>query len=209
MPADAVKRNSRRGHKSSISRAINYAKKCMALKRKDEVEESLSTLEDRFTSFEKAHLDFHNDLEDEAEIIESEEFFENVENDFVEALLAIRTWLDQQAKVLEKKPLEKVDSSSDDLSRTELLNLMHLPKLELSTFDGNPLKYHSFMARFDEHVEKVAKDPQIKLTRLLQCCIGPAGEAIEATALIGGEKGYIEARETLRKRFGNNHLIAS
>ena len=37
-------------------------------------------------------------------------------------------------------------------TREDLLNLMHLPKVELDKFGGNPLEYLTFIAVFDEVV---------------------------------------------------------
>ena len=73
---------------------------------------------------------------------------------------------------------------------------------------NNPLKYHIFLATFDEHVDRVSKDPGVKRTRLLQCTSGRARDSIRYCVLVGGEKGYLEAREILRRRFGSAHIIS-
>ena len=77
---------------------------------------------------------------------------------------------------------------------------MHVPKVELDQFDGNPLEYLTFITVFDEVVEGKVMDGQVKLTRLLQCTSGSAKTAIRNCALIGDEAGYGQARDILRNR---------
>ena len=99
-------------------------------------------------------------------------------------------------------------SKQDDLSREELMAIMNLPRVELDVYDGDPLKYHIFMAAFDQNVDQIVQDGNIKLTRLLQYTTADAKAAIRSCALIGGQKGYDQARSILSKRFGNCHLVA-
>ena len=51
-------------------------------------------------------------------------------------------------------------------------------------------------------------DGQVKLTRLLQYTTGPAKMAIKTCALIGGDAGYTQARDILKNRYGNSHLVS-
>ena len=44
------------------------------------------------------------------------------------------------------------------------MNLMNLPKVQIKAFDGDPIKYHSFMALFDKSVDKVTSVDLMKLT---------------------------------------------
>ena len=41
-----------------------------------------------------------------------------------------------------------------------------LPRVEIDSFDGNPSNFQTFFAVFDELVDKVTDDGQMKLTRL-------------------------------------------
>ena len=84
---------------------------------------------------------------------------------------------------------------------------MNLPKVELQTFDGNPVRYHSFIKSLDANVDRVYQDPDSKLTKLLQYVTGTALEAIRSCTLIGGLKGYDRARGILKSRFGSSHLV--
>ena len=78
-------------------------------------------------------------------------------------------------------------SKQDDLSREELMAIMNLPKVELDVYDGDPLKYHIFMAAINQNVDQVVQDGNIKLTRLLQYATADAKAAIHSCALIGGQ----------------------
>ena len=83
-----------------------------------------------------------------------------------------------------------------------------MPEVELQIFSGDPLHYHEFIQTFDHNVDKVCSDGDLKLTRLMQYSAGPAKEAIRGCQLIGGEKGYDQAKKVLEERFGNAHLVA-
>ena len=85
---------------------------------------------------------------------------------------------------------------------------MHLPKVELDKFDGNPLEYLTFIAVFDEVVDNTVMDGQVKLTRLLHYTCGSAKAAIRNCALVGGESGYDQARAILQNIYGNSHLVS-
>lgn len=111
---------------------------------------------------------------------------------------------DTDRPALESKPLV----AAGDVSRSELLTALNLPKLELETFDGDPMTYHSFTAIFNEHVVNCELNPSIKLTRLLQYTSGKAKEAIRSCSIVGGEKGYDQACSILARGFGNDDLVS-
>ena len=94
------------------------------------------------------------------------------------------------------------------MSNVDVINVLSIPKVELEVYSGNPSHYSSFMAVFDESVASKVTDDQQRLTRLLQYTSGPAKAAIRNCALIGGSKGYDQAHEILKERFGSDHLIA-
>ncbi len=87
-----------------------------------------------------------------------------------------------------------------------MLSMFNLPKVELVTFSGDPLKYHEFIKSFDLNVDAVCEGPDRKLSRLMQYTSGSAKEAIRSCQLAGGSQGYSKARELLQTRFGNPHL---
>ena len=112
---------------------------------------------------------------------------------FVKSLGSARTCLDAASI-----------STSDAISQ-----LLNVPKVEIRSFDGTPASYLMFTAVFDEVVGNVNISCQAKLTRLLQYTTGAARDAIDCCSLIGGSKGYDEARRILRERFGNPYVITA
>ena len=92
------------------------------------------------------------------------------------------------------------------IAQSDLNNSLNVPKVEIVKFEGNPVDYLTFMAIFDEVVH--TKDRQVKLIRLLQYTTGPAKMAIMNCALKGGDTGYTQARDILKNRYGNSHLMS-
>ena len=123
---------------------------------------------------------------------------------YVASVVAAKTWLRTRAARVDLPDI----ANHPAVTREDLLNLMHLPKVELDKFDGNPLEYLTFIAVFDEVVDNTVMDGQIMLTRLLQYTCGSAKAAIRNCALIGGESGYNQARAILHNRYGNSHLVS-
>lgn len=59
----------------------------------------------------------------------------------------------------------QTQSVADMLS--EMMKQQFALEIDLNDFDGNPLKFHYFMAVFREAVKKKAEDPCGRLTRLI------------------------------------------
>ena len=51
---------------------------------------------------------------------------------------------------------------------------LHMPGVEMMTFDGDPLKYWTFLKAFDNSISEYNVDEHAKLARLLQYCKGRA-----------------------------------
>lgn len=68
------------------------------------------------------------------------------------------------------KRLNALVSEFQQTSRTieEMINSLHMPKAEMMTFDGDPIKYWTFIKAFDNSVGKYNVDEHAKLARLLQ-----------------------------------------
>ena len=73
-----------------------------------------------------------------------------------------------------------------------------MPRREYTTFDGNPLKYPSFMENFKTNVE----DIDARRNFLIQLCSGKAKEAISGMVMLPGEEGIAEAKSILHEMFG-------
>lgn len=96
----------------------------------------------------------------------------------------------------------------DRLQQQKILDMMQLPKAELMTFDGNPLKYWVFMQAFKNTVEKDTIDSGSKLLRLHQYCSGKAKNVIQCCLAMEPNQGYTKAWQLLKQRFGNSYIIA-
>ena len=84
-----------------------------------------------------------------------------------------------------------------------------LPKSELMTFDGDPLKYFSFIKTFENNVEKGLCDSSRQLQLLIQYCTGKAKKVIENCILLNPSEGYKEAKKLLAERFGNVYKVTN
>jgi len=207
--SEADKR-SRRGHKSALTREIHEIERLMADDDITAVKNKLPKLKCKFDDFEKAHLKYHEALgDDDEKIDESEEYFCKAHDVYVQSLSSFNKWVKQQSEdVPENGKAPKVIAGAEAfVSRSEMLSIMHLPKIEIETFSGDPLRFHSFMAVFNEHVHNHNVSKKLKLARLLQYTEGKARDAIRACAVRDDDSGYEEAREILERRFGNKYLI--
>ena len=103
---------------------------------------------------------------------------------------------------------EDAGHSGSAVSYSYVINIMNILKVEIDPFNGDPMKYLTFMSLFDEMVDSKIPDPRVKLMRPLQYTSGIAKASINNCALIGGEAGYDEARRILKGRFGDTHSIS-
>ena len=44
-----------------------------------------------------------------------------------------------------------------------LIGVLQAPKIDLPSFKGDPMQYHTFMRAFDDNMERVISDPSSKL----------------------------------------------
>ena len=159
-----------------------------------------------FEGFTFDHNEYHETLIDEDDLEESDTYFYDKQLEYISVLNMAKEF-GKQKVVKTESPSESNTDKADDLSRDEFLRLLNLPKVELEVYHGNPLHYHQFMRAFEVNVGKVCKDPDLKLSRLMQYTAGPPKEAIRGCQLIGGETGYTRACLILNERFGNAHLV--
>ena len=87
------------------------------------------------------------------------------------------------------------------------LERLEMPKRELISFDGDPMRYPRFIKGFEINVERRVKDHDERLSFLIQYCRGAAKEAIENCVMLPPEQGYREAKDILRKNFGQKHIV--
>lgn len=87
-----------------------------------------------------------------------------------------------------------------------LRQVVNSPKIEYLRFNGDPLKYVTFIHNFETCLERDNPDPERKLQLLIQHCTGKARESIESCVNLSD--GYEVAKETLKENFGKPHIIA-
>ena len=91
----------RKARKGALTREVNAVDRFMAEDNKSEVEARFHKVKEKFTEFEKVHLEYHGTLTDENLIDESDEYFYGVQKSYVESLKSVKSWLAFQT---EKKP---------------------------------------------------------------------------------------------------------
>lgn len=91
----------------------------------------------------------------------------------------------------------------------QILDAIQLSQVQLTTVDGDPLKYHLFMKLFEANIERSAVDSASKLARLVQSCSGKARQVIACCSVMNADEGYVKAKQLLKERLGNNFTIAS
>ena len=85
---------------------------------------------------------------------------------------------------------------------------MKLPKFNLKSFEGDPLKWRSFIETFHAAVDSQDNITDIeKFTYLKGQLEGPAADCISGFSLTS--QNYQEAKQLLEERFGNQQLIIS
>ena len=89
----------------------------------------------------------------------------------------------------------------------QMLEALQMPQAELSTYDGDPMKYWMFIRAFDNNVGCLSVDDSKKLTRLLYYCRGKALSLIQCCASMDPKIGYAKARSLLEERFGNRYVV--
>ena len=119
------------------------------------------------------------------------------------------SWQIPQPSVPQEMKVETTNQQFDSGQEMvkALRQVVFSPKVEYHRFDGDPLKYVTFMHNFETYLEKDNPDEARRLQLLIQHCTGKAKEAIESCANLPND-GYRVARQTLRENFGKPHVIA-
>ena len=89
-----------------------------------------------------------------------------------------------------------------------LVRVLQMPKVELGTFDGDPIRYWTFISSFENNVGCHDVEDHAKLAQLLQACKGKAHRLIEGCAAMP-QGGYQRARRLLEERFGDRYSITA
>lgn len=87
--------------------------------------------------------------------------------------------------------------------------LSALPKREIPVFDGDPLKFYTFMRAFENGVECNTNNNYDRLYFLEQYTKGYAKELVRSCQYIDAERGYFKAKALLKEHYGNEQKVAS
>ena len=206
MSVDELKA-SRRKSKISVTKNINLVAQLMAEDEFGQVTQTVEKLKEEFKKLSSAHERYNEQLTKDDDIEQSDDYFAEIQSKYVSCLNNAKLWLKTDVKTTNLHAATD-QGFSNGVSAADILNTMNLPKLELWKFDGNPLKYHSFMAIFDETVHRMNVCDKMKLARLVQYTKDKPHDAISPCMQIkDGSIGYKQARDLLHKRFGNDHLV--
>ena len=196
-----------RQRKGCITKHLGSLKRAIAESDTEAVTKRLEKTKLPFELFEQVQDALYEKLDDEAELTASEEWYAGVEEAYIQGVSKAHAWLKshgvKQAPPVSSNPTDQSSVSDQD----SLVNLLSIPKISIDKFQGDPLEYQAFFATFDELVDSITKDDRIKFTRLLQYTAGPAKQAINYCALVGGANGYSRARTILADRFGDKHIL--
>lgn len=87
--------------------------------------------------------------------------------------------------------------------------LAALPKREIPLFDGDPLKYHTFIKAFENGVERNTNNNSDRLYFMEQYTKGHARELVRSCQHIHPDNGYKKAKDLLSDHFGNEQKVAA
>ena len=216
-----VKRGRLRG---SVTKSVSRLQLLMSTEDVDKVKECISKIEENYSALEVYHEEMEEAATTVEQIDECDDYITKVQVKCSEAIHEAKVWLSSRKegvamikadikveKVAEDSVKQVQDSqTANDTAKAlkEIATLVSLPSVEIDNFDGDPLKYHSFMAVFDDSIDKVISSDSAKLTRLLRYTTGKAYEAIQSCSIVGGTVGYSTAKKILIERFGNPVVIA-
>ena len=85
---------------------------------------------------------------------------------------------------------------------------IHMPRPELIKFTENATEYWKFINNFKCNVASKIDDNRLKLSYLIQHCVGEPKEAIEDCVILDAKEGYDKALNILLKNYGRPHIVA-
>ena len=98
------------------------------------------------------------------------------------------------------------DSRNRDTTRRANEVNVRLPPVDIEHFDGDPLKYPSFMSTFEEMIHRNPKLAEVQKFYYLRGLLrGKAKSTIEGFVFTDGN--YREALDLLKQRFGDTKML--
>ena len=147
----------RRQWKGAITRHIGTLEWLMAEGDISKVKPKLLQMHNTFDTLDAVHWDYIGSLTEEADWVEQEQWFREIESAYISSVKSARMWLSVKEPPITAtpdsvKPDVKPDSSSCSPQATvhpsndadpvsNLVTLLNLPKVEIDCFDGNPRDY--------------------------------------------------------------------
>ena len=150
-------------------------------------------------------------LEQQLQLREHEAKIKEEENIYLQELLKtkgkdISTPTQDQTTVLAEALKTIMEESR--LQLQAIINNFTIPKIEISKFDGNPLRYWPFIKSFENVIENKIKDNSIRLDILVQHCTGEVHDLLQCCLLKNPNEGYVLARTLLKETYGDDEAIA-
>ncbi|XP_074648981.1 uncharacterized protein LOC141904301 [Tubulanus polymorphus] len=88
-------------------------------------------------------------------------------------------------------------------------NSLMLPNPDVPLFSGDPMEYYYFIRAFESLIESRVTDSRTRLYYLNQYTKGEVNELVRRFMFSTSEDAYANAKDTLRKRYGQPYKIAA
>ena len=95
------------------------------------------------------------------------------------------------------------------LRQQESALALTLPQPEVPTFTGNPMEYWKFIRAFENLIENKTSSHSARLYYLVQYTSGEVKELVRSCLARREDVGYLEAKNLLKKRYGQSYRIAN
>ena len=204
----------RRQRKATISRHISSLNRLVAERDVEQTKAKLEEMKKDFDDLELTHGEYIGSVDTHEDMGVNEKWFQEVESSYIGAVRSAKAWLrsrQSQTESASDKPDKKTHNTlinnNGSIDIAQLIRVLSTPPEEIPKYDGDPMKYHSFMSIFDERIHTKTNDNKYKLVMLLQYTTGDAHSAIQYFSWIDADSGYQQARDRLQERFGNPYLI--
>ena len=197
--------------KGAISLRIRNLKRFIAEDERAVVITKFGELKAAFKDFDAAHAQYHMKLTEVADIIASDSYFEQVEDDYVAAMLLASNYVafrPGQSPANPSVPSVLTQPAQSTSSAGLYVKLPALPKPDV--FSGSPLLYPMWKASFDSLIgnhDRIGFDQKLYFLKMYTA--GEAKSAIEALFLVPNESSYNAALEILKDRFGSSRLVTT
>ena len=95
------------------------------------------------------------------------------------------------------------------IQQQAIINSIYTPRIELPTFDGDPLKYYPFLCTFQHTVDSKITDDSVKLDILVQHCSNEVRNLLQCCLIKKPTEGFALAKQLLKDRYGDPERIAT